>query len=309
MTVIALLSREPSIIELLTKAFAETAPDQRVALAGEDMAAEAEVALCWYPPVGSLAALPKLRLIHSIGAGVDHLENDPTRPVLPVCRVVDPGHRLGMVEYVRWAALHYHRSFDRVLAQQRELRWSRPVQRPASQYRIGVMGLGKLGAAVAADLASVGYEVRGWARHSKAIDLVNVFAGDELFTMFLDQLDLLVNLLPLTPHTKAVLCAANFARLAPGAAVVNCGRGAHMVAEDIITSLASGQLNGALLDVFETEPLPADHPLWTTPGVVVTPHMASVTVPSVIVRQVVANAQRLKNGEELLNLVDPERGY
>ena len=171
------------------------------------------------------------------------------------------------------------------------------------------MGLGKLGAAVASDLADAGYDVRGWARGAKDIVNVEVFSGDAAFVPFLEGLDLLINLLPLTAHTRGIFCAANFARLARGAAVVNCGRGGHLLAEDLIAALASGQLGGALLDVFETEPLPTTHPLWTTPGVTITPHMASVTTPSAIVRQIAENARRIDTGEAFLNLVDPKTGY
>lgn len=261
------------------------------------------------PPAGSLGALPGLRLIHSVAAGIDHLQHDPSCPPLPVCRVVDPGHRQGMTEYVRWAAIHYHRGFDQVLQQQAGKVWQRPRQRPAAEFKVGVMGLGSLGAAIAEDLAAAGYQVRGWARSGKQLAAVQTFAGPQAMGAFLDGLELLINLLPLTTETRGILGQATFARLAPGAAVVNCGRGAHLRLEDLQQALASGQLRGALLDVFEEEPLPPDQRLWSLPGVTITPHMASAASHDCIAMQVAENLRRLHAGEPPLNLVDRARGY
>lgn len=309
MTIIALLSDDRVTLDQLAEAFARQAPEAKIALPGEGAFYDAEVAACWYPPPGSLGAMPRLRLIHSIGAGVDHLDHDPTRPMLPVCRVVDEAQVQGMVEYVRWTALYYHRGFDKMRAQQQAVRWCPPMQREAGDYHIGVMGLGVLGAAVAKDLAGAGYAVRGWARSAKNLPGIDVFNGPERFNDFLIGLDLLVNLLPLTAQTRAVLNMDLFGKLNPGAAVVNCGRGAHMVAKDVIAALACGQLGGAVLDVFETEPLPASDPLWRTSGVVLTPHMASSAATGVIVRQIIENARRVAHGEVLLNEVDRTKGY
>lgn len=309
MSIIALLSHDSETVEQLAKALAVEAPDVKVVLHGEAACAEADVAVCWHPPHGSLSALPRLRLIHSIAAGVDHLGNDPLQPGLPVCRVVDAAQRQGMVEYVKWAALYYHRRFDQIMAQQRHRHWHPPEQIPAHAYHIGVMGLGMLGAAVATDLAEMGYDVRGWARSPKTLVNIDVFTGDAQFNEFLEGVDLLVNLLPLTPQTQGILNTTIFSKLNTGAAVVNCGRGAHMVADDLIAALACGQLGGAVLDVFTTEPLPATHPLWHTPGVVVTPHMASSAAYNSIAQQIIENMRRLDAGEPLLNQIDPDKGY
>ncbi|WAH55362.1 glyoxylate/hydroxypyruvate reductase A [Pseudomonas silvicola] len=309
MTTIVLLSRDTVLLGQLQKAFAEHAPALKVALADAPEAAEAEVAACWYPPAGSLGRLPRLRLVHSVAAGVDHLSTDPSAPLVPVCRVVDPDHRRGMTEYVRWAVLHYHRDFDRVNAQQRQNLWLRHPQRPASQFKVGVMGLGSLGSAIAADLASAGYDVRGWSRSARQLPGVACSHGDSSFNQFLDRLDLLINLLPLTEATHGILCQKTFSKLAPGAAIVNGGRGQHVLIDDLQQALTSGQLRGAVLDVFEHEPLPAEHPLWQMPGVVVTPHMASAAAHDCIVRQVADNTRRLLAGEALNNLVDPSQGY
>jgi glyoxylate/hydroxypyruvate reductase A len=309
MTTVVLLSRDAILLAQLQKAFAEHAPQLRVVLADDPAAHEAEVAACWYPPEGSLGGLPNLRLIHSVAAGVDHLLTDRSGPDVPVCRVVDPDHRRGMTEYVRWTVLNFHRDFDRVVAQQRDNQWQRHPQRPAAGFKVGVMGLGSLGSAIAADLAGAGYAVRGWARSPRQLEGVACYHGDQPFEAFLAGLDILINLLPLTDATRGVLCAKTFRALAPGAAIVNVGRGQHLVIDDLKHALASGHLRGAVLDVFEQEPLPPQDPLWQMPGVVITPHMASAASHECIARQVAENVRRLLTGEPLNNPVDPSLGY
>lgn len=309
MSSVVLLSRDGLLLEQLQAAFARRAPQLKVLLADDPQAAQAQIAACWFPPAGSLRALPNVQVIHSVAAGIDHLQHDPECPDLPVCRVVDPGHRQGMTEYVRWAAIHYHRGFDQVLRQQPEQRWQRPLQRAAAEYRVGVMGLGSLGSAIALDLAAAGYSVRGWARSAKVLPGVESFAGAAGLAPFLDGVELLINLLPLTAETRGILGRATFARLAPGAALVNCGRGAHLNADDLEQALASGQLRGALLDVFDEEPLPPKHRLWTLPAVTITPHMASAASHDCIAEQVAENLRRLQADEPLLNRVDLTLGY
>lgn len=306
---LVLLSTDQALLGQLQSAFARSTPQLRVVLANDPAAQEAQVAACWFPPVGSLSALPNLKLIHSVAAGVDHLANDPSQPALPVCRVVDPAHRQGMAEYVRWAVIHYHRDFDRALAQQQQLVWQRHPQRLAGEYRIGVMGLGSLGGAIVGELAEAGYAVRGWSRSARQLTGVRTFSGPAEFDQFLDGLDLLINLLPLTDATRGVLCQKTFEALAPNAAVINCGRGQHLQVADLVNAVNTGRLRGALLDVFEKEPLPLDSRLWSTPGIVVTPHMASCVSHDCIAQQVAENARRLACDEPLLNQVDPALGY
>lgn len=309
MNTVVLLSRDTLLLKQLQEAFARSAPQLTAVLAEDPQAKNAQVAACWFPLPGSLAKLPNLQVIHSVAAGIDHLEHDPSCPDLPVCRVVDPGHRQGMTEYVRWAVIHYHRGFDQVLAQQRQQHWERPLQRPASQFRIGVMGLGSLGSAIALDLAAAGYAVRGWARSGKGLPGVQTFAGADHFNRFLDGVELLINLLPLTDETRGIVNQQTFERLARGAALINVGRGAHLNIEDLQQALKQGKLRGAMLDVFEQEPLPAEHPLWKTPGVTITPHMASAASHDCIAEQIAENFRRLNSGESLLNSADRQLGY
>lgn len=309
MTTVVLLTRDADLIGELQAAFAAHAPQLTVVTQDDARASTATVAACWFPPVGSLAALPRLQLVHSVAAGVEHLVAAGPYPALPVCRVVDPAHRQGMLEYMRWAVLHYQRGFDQVLAHQPSQTWRRPPQVPAGDYRVGVMGLGSLGAAVAEDLADAGYAVRGWARTPKYLRGVDCQAGDAALSRFLDGLDLLINLLPLTPATAGILGHATFTQLARGAVIVNGGRGGHLDAQALATALSEGQVRAALLDVFTHEPLPATDPLWHLPGVTVTPHMASAASYPCIATQVAENTRRLAAGEPLLHTVDPALGY
>lgn len=270
---------------------------------------QAEVAVCWNPPAGIYTEMPHLRLIHSIAAGVDNLLAGQDTRGLPVCRVVDPQLAQGMLQYVLWSILYFHRKLDLALSNQAAATWQRSAQIPAQDFRVGIMGLGELGGSIAAWLPRLGYTVHGWSRQPRAIEGVTVHAGQAGLDTFLAQSDVLVCLLPLTAQTRGILNARTFAALPSGAAVINCGRGEHLVAQDLIDALACGQLRGAVLDVFAQEPLAADDPLWRTPGVVVTPHMATMAAAQTVAEQVVANIHRLRQGAPLLNTVDLARGY
>ncbi|PXX50100.1 MULTISPECIES: 2-hydroxyacid dehydrogenase [Aquitalea] len=309
MNTIVLLSDDAELIAELRQAFAQVSPELRVVEAHEAAAATAEVAACWFPPAGSWQSLPRLRLIHSMSAGIEHIGQADSLPAVPVCRVVDPEQRQGMVEFMRWAVIHYQRHFDLVLANQQQARWQRPPQCPARDYRVGVLGLGSMGSAVAQDLAGAGYAVRGWSRSPKTLAGVDCHHGDHGLQDCLAGLDLLINLLPLTAATTGLLDRRAFAALARGAVLVNGGRGQHVAEADLHAALASGQLRAALLDVFEQEPLPAAHPWWHTPGVTVTPHMASAASARCIASQIAENTRRLASGAELLHRADPALGY
>ena len=284
-------------------------PSLTILWPGDAGAEQAQVALCWNPPAGSLGKFTDLRLIHSIAAGADQIFKDPSRPQhVPVCRIVDPDHRLGMIEYVLWGVLHYHRGFDAMLRNQARGVWERPEQRPAKQTKVGVMGLGELGRAVAVQLAGLGFDTRGWARRPQQINGVKTFQTAE-FHEFLQGLDILVCLLPLTTETVGVLSSETFARMARGSVLINCGRGEHLKRDDLFAALDGGQLRGALLDVFEQEPLPVEDSFWRHPQVSVTPHIASSASYEVIAEQILENLKRLDAQAPLANEVNSEQGY
>lgn len=272
--------------------------------------AEATVGVGWEAPDGIYAQMPKLRLVHALAAGVDNLVLGHELGSASVCRVVDPGLADGMLQYVLWSVLYFHRQFDVVLANQPRKAWNRlPPPLPAPKFRVGLMGLGELGGHIASVLPRLGYTVLGWSRSPRQIDGVETFHGDSGLTRFLARTDVLVCLVPLTPKTRGILSRRVFDALPEGAALVHVGRGEHLVEQDLRDALASGRLRGAVLDVFAQEPLPADNALWGTPGVVVTPHMASMADWGVVATQITANVQRLRRGEPLANVVDLTRGY
>ena len=272
--------------------------------------AEVEAVAGWYPPAGLMQSLPNLRLASSIAAGVDHvLGPAQPRPEVPVCRIVDPGLAAGMAEYVLWSVLYYHRALDQAAQQQAQRLWKMPVQKAAHQTHVGLMGLGALGSHLARVLQAHGFTVSGWSRSAHAIDGVATYAGPDALGTFLQAPDVLVCLLPLTDATRGLLNRRLFANTKPGAALVHCGRGEHLVVDDLLQALDQGQLRGAVLDVFAQEPLPAASPLWAHPRVVVTPHMASGAQPAVIVGQILDNLQRVRSGQPALNTVDRSAGY
>ncbi len=272
---------------------------------------DAEVAVGWEAPPGIYAQLPRLRLLHSIAAGVDNLIDGQDLHGARLCRVVDPMLTEGILQYVLWAVLYFHRGFDFALANQRNAHWQRPAQQtPAAGCRVGLMGLGEMGGRVAAVLPALGYHVNGWSRSGRRMDGVASYRGEQEFDAFLSVTDVLVCLLPLTAATRGILGRRTFDALPRGAALVHCGRGDHLVEQDLLDALASGRLRGAVLDVFPEEPLPPASPLWNAPGVVVTPHMASVAdMQTVVIAQIAANVGRLRRGEPLSNVVDVARGY
>jgi glyoxylate/hydroxypyruvate reductase len=263
----------------------------------------------WLPPDDLATRFPNLEVLFSVGAGVDQFDFDALPPGLPVVRMVEPGIVGGMVEYVTMSVLALHRDMPAYLAQQRAETW-RPIRvRPASARRVGVLGLGELGRAVLAALRPFGFALSGWSRSGGDLPGVTCHAGEEALPKFLGGCDILVCLLPLTARTRGILDRRLFARLPPGAALVNAGRGAHLVQQDLLDALEGEHLSGAVLDVADPEPLPAGHPFWQHPRIWLTPHVASMTQPETAVDAVLANLDRHVRGERMAGLVDRGRGY
>ena len=275
--------------------------------------AEIEYAIVWKPPRGALQGFPNLQVIFSMGAGVDHLIGADL-PDVPIVRFVADDLSEQMSEYVLHHVLLHHRRHLDYAAQQVCQEW-RPLPQPtAREVRVGVMGTGVLGGAAAARLVEIGFQTRGWSRTRKQIDGVACYAGSDEFLPFLGGTDILVSLLPLTPQTRGLLGAKLIAAMAadgalPGRVIINAGRGSLQNEEEIVAALNDGTLWGASLDVFETEPLPGDSPLWGDPRVVVTPHIAAVSRPQPLFDYVLEQIGKLERGEGLDNVVDLQRGY
>ena len=271
---------------------------------------EIEYALVWGPPEGLLKTLPNLRAIFSFGAGIDHLASDPDLPHhVPVVRMVEPGLTAGMTEFVVMSVLHHHRFMVDYEVQRRAGIWREIQQVPACGRRVGILGLGVLGTDAALKLAGFGFEMAGWSRGPKEVPGVASFHGPDGLVSFLNRSDILVCLLPLTAETNGILNARILAALPRGAAVVNLARGGHQVEEDLLAALDSGHISGVTLDVFRNEPLPEGHPFWTHPRVVMTPHIASMTIPESAAAAVIENIERIEAGQAPLHRVDFDRGY
>ena len=272
--------------------------------------AEIDYALVWKPPPGLLASLPALKLIFSLGAGVDHLTSDPELPAgVPVLRMVEPGLTGGMTEYVVMSVLMHHRRMVDYAGLQRDKVWKVLPAPLAAERRVGIMGLGVLGAEAAAALTGLGFDVAGWSRTPKSVPGVESFHGTKQLEAFLARSEILVCLLPLTGETRSILNARTFAQLPRGAAVINVGRGDLLAEDDLLRALDGGQIGTATLDVFAAEPLAPEHPFWTHPRVVITPHIASLTVPDSGARAVIDNIRRHEAGTPLHNVADLGRGY
>jgi len=263
----------------------------------------------WEPPDGLAARFPNLAVLFSSGAGVDQFDFAALPDTLPVVRMVEPGIVRGMVEYVAHAVLELHRDMPAYRRQQARGEWRALPVRPASERRVGVLGLGSLGQAVLAQLVGFGFDCAGWSRSRHTVEGVACHAGADELDAFLARTELLVCLLPLTDSTRGFLNAALFSRLRPGASLIHVGRGPQLVASDLLDALASGQLREAVLDVTDPEPLPASHPFWTHPQIRVTPHIASMTQPLSAAEAVIENLRRFTAGEPMIGLVDRARGY
>ncbi|MBV8795901.1 MAG: glyoxylate/hydroxypyruvate reductase A [Hyphomicrobiales bacterium] len=272
-------------------------------------------ALTWRHPPGALKDLPNLRVILSLGAGVDHLFADPALPDKPIVRVVDPDLTNRMSEWVVMHALVHLRQLRRYERQQREHVWEDDDQQPkASDIQIGLLGLGVMGQDAAAKLKALGFKVAGWSASLKSLPDVACFSGADGLKLLLAQTDMLVVLLPLTPETRGIINASLLSQLKRdgplgGPILINAGRGGLQVEADILAALDSGVLKGASLDVFEREPLPSDSRLWSHPAVYVSPHNAAISSPKAIAALVARQIEADERGGPLAHLVHRRRGY
>ena len=287
-------------------------PQHRLLLrADEADATTIEVAIVANPAPGSLRHLPALRLIQSLWAGVDRLLADPDLPAgVPIARMVDPAMNAAMAETVLWAVLGLQRGFFRYARQQSEGRWQVHPQRRADEVPVLVLGFGQMGRTAAGRLAEQGFPVTAWSRSAAApVPGVATLHGDMALRRALPRASIVVNLLPLTTRTRGLLDAGFIAALPRGAAIVNLGRGPHLVDDDLLAALDRGVLGHAVLDVFDTEPLPSAHRYWRHDRVTLLPHVAAQTDARSAAQVVAANIEALRTGRPPAHRVDGGRGY
>ena len=282
-------------------------PDDRFFCWPDDNGGDIDIALVATHPAGTFARLNKLELIQSMWMGVENIIDDPELPKgVPLARLIDPGMVAAMGETVIAHVLDWHRHFYCYRSFQQERAWKRRRQYLASDRTVGILGLGELGSTVAAKLVAMGFNVAGWSRRAKKLN--GVFCSTNL-SEIIQRSEALVCLLPLTPETRGILNSKNLIQIRKDGCVINVARGGHQIVPDILALLDSGHLAHAFLDVFEPEPLPPESPLWTHPGVTVTPHMAAFTEPRTSLAKIVENLERVRRGEPALNTVDFAAGY
>ncbi|MEN5296786.1 glyoxylate/hydroxypyruvate reductase A [Brucella sp. TWI559] len=309
---LALTNWDPAI---WIDSFKAHGPDRSVVTERTDNDPSIEYALVWKQKPGSLTNLPNLKVIFSLGAGVDHVFHDPHIPDVPLVRVISDDLTMRMTEYAVWQVLDHHRLGASYRKQQKNHVWHEDPRQPAAhEVTVGIMGLGVLGRDAAEKLKTLGFNVTGWSRRPQEIDGIQTFNGKEGFARFLKTADIFVCLLPLTPDTKGILSMSMFAQLKSdgplGAPVlINAGRGGLQNEADILAALDRGLLSAVTLDVFNQEPLPTDSPLWTHPKVTITPHAAASSSASAIVPQIIRQIEAFERDGTLENVVDRATQY
>ncbi|OUI85479.1 2-hydroxyacid dehydrogenase [Acetobacter tropicalis] len=264
----------------------------------------------WEPPANLLTYFPNLEVIFSVGAGVDQFDLSAIPEHVTIIRMIEPGLTDGMVDYILWATLTLHRDGLTYINQQKQHIWKARPNLVAAQRRVGIMGLGTLGAPVAQALASNGFTCSGWSRSRHEVPNVTCYAGPEELDAFLAITDILICLLPLTNATRGMLNADLFKKLPQGAQLINAARGAHLVIPDLLEMLENGHLSAAILDVTDPEPLPADSLLWDNPRILITPHIASSSQTETAGHVLLDTVERYLAGERTFSSrVDRSKGY
>ncbi len=267
---------------------------------------DVEVVVLWQHPKGILKRFPHLKLICSMGSGVDHILADYVPDKVPITRIVDPRLTYSMTNYVVMGVLNFHRQILRYIRDKRSKTWD--MSQPEIPITVGVMGVGELGGDALDKLAGLGIPVVGYGNRPKADFRHPYFYGEQL-QAFLDKANVLVCLLPLTEKTEGFLNSAFFQKCTPGTYLINVARGKHLVEADLIPAIESGRISGALLDVFQQEPLPPEHPFWTQEQITITPHIASITNYRAAAPQIIENYKNLLQNRPLINQISKTQGY
>ncbi len=276
------------------------------------------LALAWDHPEGIFSGFPKLGCISSMGAGVDHLVTDTTIPEhIEMVRIIDPTLSQDLFEFALAIIMGENRTLDQFKENQAKGLWKKKRYARIKDTSVGILGTGIIGNHVATQLAGLGFRVCGWGRTGPSgttgekghpLPYKRYFGQNQL-GLFLQSAGILICLLPLTEETRGILNRKHLSQLPRGASLINLGRGAHLVDEDLVELLDSGHLSGASLDVFSPEPLPAGHPFWGHSKIRITPHIASLTDPESVAPQIIENHRRLLQGKPLLHRVNRQRGY
>lgn len=269
-----------------------------------------QYAIVWHPQAELFSRFPNIKAVFNLGAGVDGILKNPHLPAhIDIIRLENAGMAEQMNEYFTYFVLHYHRHMDRYQAQQAQSQWLPHSTIPASNVRVGILGLGQLGASVANCLKQFGFQVNGWSRSHKQFEGIHCYTGKQQLDDFFGNTDILCNLLPLTAETHSILNYSSLKKLPPGAVLINGARGEHLVEEDLLQLLDEGHLRGAALDTMRTEPLPVDSPLWQQKNLLLTPHCAANSWLPPSAAQIASNIDAMLAGQQPTGLVQRDRGY
>jgi len=264
--------------------------------------------VAWQQPKNVWQNFPNLKAISSLGAGCDGLINDVDLPEnIAITRIVDHGLAEQMAEYVLGSIIAIKRRFNCYFKQQQAQLWQ-PLAQLCGK-KVTVLGIGEIGNKVATTLVACGYEVSGWSRSKKQHDLYSTFHGQEQLAQALKNADFVVSTLPLTTDTKYLLNLELFKLIDNPAWLINVGRGGVLHNEDLLTALTNNQLQGAVLDVFSSEPLAKEHPFWQHENIIITPHISAITDQQTVIEQIAENYLALQSNKPLINLVNCQIGY
>jgi glyoxylate/hydroxypyruvate reductase A len=306
MRVLVAASSQPQAWEA---AFRAVLPDAALHV-WPDAPDEVDYALVWKPPAACFERVRVARAIVNLGAGADALLAVPTLPRdVPILRLTDAGMAEQMAEYVTLAVLAAFREQREYAAQQAQRQWTPRRRLDKSTFRVGVLGMGVLGRAVAGALRPFGFPLSGWSRSAAPVEGMAMHAGHDGLAAMLATTRVLVCMLPSTAATRGLLDAATLSRLPRGAHLVNVARGDLVVDADLVALLDDGHLASATLDVFHEEPLPAAHPFWHHPRIMLTPHVSAATLVDVSAAQVAARITAHMRGEAVEGVVDRAQGY
>lgn len=270
---------------------------------------DVDVALLWTPPGSGLERMTGLKAILSLGAGVDQLMLGSLPGDVPLARLVDTSLTRHMVEYAKACVFRYHRRLHVFERNSRERQWHWSPPRLTSACVIGLLGLGRLGEAIALALTQEGFDVHGWSITPKQLPGVKSHVGESGLNQLMAASDIVINVLPLTKSTRFILSKSLFELVRKPVCLINMGRGDHLVETDLLDALDKGLVQAATLDVMSVEPMPVDHAFWNHPDILITPHVAGLPSPQSAVNQVAENIRRALRAEPLLNPVYCARGY
>ena len=275
-----------------------------------DQAEKAITALLWKAPLQRVKKLNNLKALISLGQGVDHILRDNIiDDDIPVVKIVDPFMAKSMSHWVIMSVLNFIRDTFGYYDQQKNKVYKPRKEINFTTFKIAIYGIGSIGSVVAKDLKQLGFKVEGWARTQKQISGINCHYGKNKFKYLLNACDIHVCLLPLTSETNNIFNNSSFQMMKYGSCFINAGRGEQVVEEHLIKYCKSGHITSAILDVYRTEPLPADSHLWEQKNINIWPHVAAETNPETAAKQISNAIKFIENGKTPPNTIERKLGY